>query len=99
MVWIWDAAHRSLEPQPSHYNITWTDLALTNTPIFLESIPDLHRHNSVRVDPYAHSQHINIKVLKYFNIYIQYGFEMQAMGFGASTITLQHHLGSVPQYS
>ncbi len=41
------------------------DLALSQS--FLKSTPNLHRHNNVRMDPYAHSQHI--KVFKYFNIY------------------------------
>jgi len=44
-----------------------TSLRLSPTPIFLKSTPDLHRGNSVRVDPFAHSQHI--KVLNHF-IYI-----------------------------
>ena len=42
-------------------------LRLCPTPIFQNSPPDLHRHNSVRADPYAHPQHIN--VLKHF-VYI-----------------------------
>ena len=45
-----------------NHDIT-TSLGLSPTPIFLK----LHRRNSVRVDPYAHSQHI--KVLKHF-VYI-----------------------------
>ncbi len=54
--WVWSLNHditASLRPRP--------------TPIFLNSTPDLHRHNSVRADPYAHPQHI--KVLKHF-VYI-----------------------------
>ena len=54
--WVWSLNHditTSLRPRP--------------TPIFLNSTPDLHRHNSVRADPYAHPQHI--KVLKHF-VYI-----------------------------
>jgi hypothetical protein len=54
-----------------------TSLGLTYTPNIQKSTPDLHRHNSVRVDPYAHSQHI--KVLKLF-IYIYYGCGMQSTG-------------------
>ncbi len=44
-----------------------TSLRLSHTPIFQKSTPDLHMRNSVRVDPYAHPQHI--KVLKHF-VYI-----------------------------
>ena len=45
-----------------------TSLRLSLTPIFLKTTtPDLHRHNSVTVDPYAHPQHI--RVLKHF-VYI-----------------------------
>ncbi len=36
-----------------------TSLRLRHTPIFLNSTPDLHRRNSVRVDPFAHPQHIS----------------------------------------
>ncbi len=46
-----------------NHDIT-TSLGLTHTPNIQKSTPDLHRRNSVRVDPYAHSQHI--KVLKLF---------------------------------
>ena len=50
---------RSPDPLPNP-----TELGLSHTPIIQKSTtPDLHRHNSVRVDPYAHSQHI--KVLKH----------------------------------
>ena len=49
-----------------NYDIT-TSLRLRPTPIFLNSTPDLPRHNSVRADPYAHPQHI--KVITHF-IYI-----------------------------
>ena len=46
-----------------NHDIT-TSLRLAPTPIFLKIHPNLHRCNSVRVDPYAHPQHI--KVLKHF---------------------------------
>ena len=55
-----------------------TSLGLSHAPIIQKSTtPDLHRHISVRVQPYAHSQHI--KVLKHF-IYVSYGCGMQSMG-------------------
>ncbi len=59
-----------------NHDIT-TSLGLSPTPIFLKSTPNLHRHTSVRMHPYAHPQHI--KVLKHF-VYIQYGCRMQSMG-------------------
>ena len=45
--WVWSLNH----------DIT-TSLRLHPTPIFLNSTPDLHRHNSVsvRADPCAHPQ-------------------------------------------
>ncbi len=46
-----------------NHHIT-TSFGLSPVPIFLKSIPNLHRHNSVRVDAYTHPQHI--KVLKHF---------------------------------
>ncbi len=51
-----------------NHDIT-TSLGLSHTPVILKSTPDLIRlrRNCVRVDPYAHSQHI--KVLKHF-VYI-----------------------------
>ena len=52
-----------------------TILGLNHTPIFLKSNPTWHKSNSVRVDPYAHPQHI--KVLKHF-VYIWYGSGMQS---------------------
>ena len=50
-----------------------TSLRLHPTPIFLISIPDLHRHNRVRAHPYAHPQHL--KVLKHSG-FIWHGCEM-----------------------
>ena len=49
-----------------NHDIT-TSLRLRPTPHFLKSTPNLHRRNTVRMDPYAHPQHIN--VLKHF-VYI-----------------------------
>ena len=50
--WVWSLNH----------DIT-TSLGLGLSSIFLKSTPDLHRRITVRVDPYAHPQHI--KVLKH----------------------------------
>ncbi len=58
-----------------NHDIT-TSHRLSPTPIILKSTPDLHRRNSVRVHPYAHSQHI--KVLKHC-VCIQYGCGMHSM--------------------
>jgi hypothetical protein len=55
-----------------NHDIT-TSLGPSYTTISLKSTLDLLRCNSVRVDPYAHPQHI--KVLKHF-VYIWYGCEM-----------------------
>ncbi len=60
-----------LEPQPWYYNINRSQLY----PNFPNIHPDLHRHNSVRMDPYAHLQYI--KVLKHI-VYIWYGCGMQS---------------------
>jgi hypothetical protein len=46
-IWIWDAVYGGLKPQLSHYNITWAQ----PYPNFSKSIPNLHRHNGIRVDP------------------------------------------------
>ncbi len=40
--------------------------------------PTPHRNYSVRVNPYAHSQHIKVLKLKHF-VYIQYECEMQSL--------------------
>jgi hypothetical protein len=90
---VWDAVHRDLEP---HRDIT-TSLGLRTTSISLKSFPDLHRRNSVRVHPYAHPQHIKV-----LNTLYTYDMDVgcSSRGFGASTMTLQHHLGSaLPQFS
>jgi|688.fasta_scaffold610474_1 hypothetical protein len=52
-----------------------TSLGLIHTPIIQKSTVNLNRHNSVRMHPYAHSQHI--KVLKHY-VYIQHGCGMQS---------------------
>ncbi len=49
-----------------NYDIT-TSLGLGLSSIFLKSTPELHRRNSVMVDPYTHPQHV--KVLKH-SVYI-----------------------------
>ncbi len=53
MIWMWDAAYGGLEPQPCYYNITWAQPYPNHTKINTH----LHRHNRVRVHPYAHPQH------------------------------------------
>ena len=58
-----------------NHDIT-TSLGLGLSSIFLESTPALHRHNSVRVHPYAYPQHI--KVLKHC-VYIWHGCGMQSV--------------------
>ncbi len=67
-----------------NHHIT-TSLGLSHTPHFLKSIPNLYRCNGIRVDTYAHPQHI--KVLKYF-VCIQYQCGMQSMG----AWSLNHHI-------
>jgi hypothetical protein len=58
---------------------TTTSYRLGHTPISLtlEFTPHLHMFYDIRVDPYAHPQHL--KVLKHF-VYIQYGCGMHSMG-------------------
>jgi hypothetical protein len=75
-----------------NHDIT-TSLGL-NIPIIQKSTtPDLHRYNSVRVDPYAHSHHI--KVLKHF-VYILYGCGMQSMGVWSLNHDITTPLGLRP---
>jgi hypothetical protein len=85
---MWDAVHGGLEPQPWHCNITRAQ----PYPNFQKFTPALHRHNSVRVDPYAHSQHI--KVLKHF-VYIWYGCGMQSMGVWSLNHDITTSLGLI----
>jgi hypothetical protein len=59
-----------------NHDIT-TSVGLSHAPIFLKIHPHLYGHNSVRVHPYAHPQHL--KVLKHF-LFIQYGCGMQSLG-------------------
>ncbi len=96
--YIWyGCGMQSTGVQSINHHIT-TSLGLSPAQTFLNSTPDLHMHKNVRVDPYAHSQHIT--VLKHF-IYIQYGYGMQSIWeFGAPTIALQeHHSGlTKPQF-
>ena len=66
---MWDALQVGLKPKQRHYNITWAQHCLN----FPKIHPHLHRHNSVRVDPYAHPQHS--RVLNHF-VYIWYGSGM-----------------------
>ncbi len=88
MILTQDAAH---EVWIINHDIA-TSLGLSPTPIFLKSTPDLHRRNTVRrVHPYAHTQHI--KVLKHLYTY-DMDVRCSSQGFGASTMTLQHHSSS-----
>jgi hypothetical protein len=73
-----------------------TSHGLSSTPIIPKSTPNLQRGITVRVAPYAHTQHI--KVPKHF-VYIQYGFVIQ---FEACCslyhyITTSHGLRSTPK--
>ena len=54
---------------------TTTSFGFGHTAIFQNLAPTPHRYYSVRVNPYARSQHI--KVLKHI-VYIQYGCGMQS---------------------
>jgi hypothetical protein len=69
MTWLGDAVSGGLEPQPWSYNITLT-------PNFPKIHPHPNGHNSVRVHPYAHPQHL--KVLKHC-AYICHGWGMQSL--------------------
>ncbi len=92
IVYIWyGCGMQSTRVWSLNHDIT-TSLGLNHTPIIQKfTTPDLHRHNSVRVDPYVHSQHI--KVLIFLYTYDMDG-GCSLWGFGASTMTLQHHSGS-----
>ncbi len=68
----------------------------TILPQFSKIRPHLHMHNSVRVHPYAHPQHI--KVLNHF-IHIQYRCGCSQWWFTASTMTPQCHMWfTLPQF-
>ena len=60
MIWMWNAFHRGFEPQQRHYIITRAQVY----PKIPQIPPILHWRNSIRVDPYAHPQHI--KAQKHF---------------------------------
>ena len=51
-------------------------------PNFPKIHPHLHMYYSIRMHPYAHPQHLQVKVQKHF-VYIQYGYGMQSMGVGS----------------
>jgi len=89
MIWMWDAVHGGLEPQPWHYNFTLAQ----PYPNFPKIHPNQHRCNSVRVHPYAHPQHI--KVLKHF-VYIWYGCGMQSTGVWSLNHDITTTLGLSP---
>jgi hypothetical protein len=96
-VYIWyGCGMQSMGVWSLNHDIT-TSLGLSPTPIFLESTPGLQRRNSVRVHPYAYSQHI--KVLKHF-VYILYGCGMQSTGVWSLNHDIATCSGSaLPQFS
>ena len=57
---------------------TTTSFGFGHTANFQNLAPTPHRYYSVRVNPYAHSQHIKVLNLKHF-VYIQHGCEMQSL--------------------
>ncbi len=57
---------------------TPVSFGFAHTPIFQNLAQTPYRNYSVRVNPYAHSQHIKVLKLKQF-AYIQYGCEMQPL--------------------
>ncbi len=67
IIWMRNAVHKSTGVWILNHDITAKLLGFSQTPIFIKSTLNMLRHNSVRVDPYAHPQHV--KVLKHF-IYI-----------------------------
>ncbi len=84
---MWDAVYRAWS---LNHDIT-TSLGLSHTPIVQKKHTHLHRHNRVRVHPYAHLQHI--EVLKHF-IYIWYGCGMQSTGVLSLNHGITTSLGS-----
>ncbi len=69
--WMWIALHRGYEPQPWNFVITQAQLRLR----FLRSTPKIisnihprpsQAYQCMRVDPYAHQQHVKVKVFKHF---------------------------------
>jgi hypothetical protein len=81
---MWIALYRVFEPQPWHYIITQAQVYPKIVP---KSTPDLHRHTSVTVGPYAHQQHV--KVLKHY-AYISYGCGIHSTG----CLSLNHGIAS-----
>jgi hypothetical protein len=58
-IWVWEAVSWGY----SLNHDTTMSFGIHLAPIFQNMAPTLHRYNSVRVDPYAHPQHMNMKVL------------------------------------
>ena len=69
-----------------------TSLGLRPTPISLKSTPDLHRRNSVRVHTHMSTHSISRCQKTVYTYDMDVGCSPR--GFGASTMTLQHHSGS-----
>jgi hypothetical protein len=67
IIWMWIVLYRGFEPQPWHYIIPQAQ-------VYPKIVPKIHpqppQAYTVRVDPYAHQQHV--KVLKNY-AYIAYG--------------------------
>jgi hypothetical protein len=80
----------------SLYHYITTLHGLRSTPKTPKSTPDLQRRITVRVAPYAHTQHI--KVPQHF-LYIQYGCGIQSEAYCGLNhdITTSHRLRSTPK--
>jgi hypothetical protein len=94
LIWIWDAVSLAVFSL-NHDNPT--SLGFAHTLIFQKLAPSyLHMYFSVRVNPYAHPQHI--KVLKHI-VCILYECGLQSEAFAALTMTPHHHSGLlIPQF-
>ncbi len=93
-IWMWDAVSVTIFSL-NHDNPT--SFGFAHTPIFQKLAPSyLYMYYSVRVNPYAHSQHI--KVLKHI-VCILYGCRYNLKPLAALTMTPHHHSGSPkPQF-
>ena len=92
ILWMWDTRSEACGSQT---DIT-TSYGLRSTPKTPKSTPDMQRCITVRVAPYAHTQHI--KVPKGF-VYIQYGCGIQSEARCSlnNDITTSDRLRATPQ--